>query len=97
MAAALKDVKDEPLMAAFQDSNKKAAEALRDFAGWLTKEKLPKATADFAVGAEKYQKMLAGTELVDLPPDKVLAIGLQRLKEEQQIFANAAKIIDPKK
>ncbi len=97
LAAALKDVKDEPLMAAFQDSNKKAAEALRDFAGWLTKEKLPKATPDFAVGAEKYQKMLAGTELVDLPPDKVLAIGLQRLKEEQQIFANAAKIIDPKK
>ncbi|MBA2436457.1 MAG: DUF885 domain-containing protein [Chthoniobacterales bacterium] len=97
LAAALKDVKDEPLMAAFQDSNKKAAEALRDFAGWLTKEKLPKATADFALGAAKYQKILAETELVDLPPDKLLAIGLQRLQEEQQIFANAAKIIDPKK
>ncbi|MEO8043589.1 MAG: DUF885 domain-containing protein [Spartobacteria bacterium] len=97
LATALKDVKDEPLMAAFQDSNKKAADALRDYAGWLTKEKLPKALADFAVGAEKYQKMLAETELVDLAPDKVLAIGLQRLKEEQQIFADAAKIIDPKR
>ncbi|MGI8956826.1 MAG: DUF885 domain-containing protein [Chthoniobacterales bacterium] len=97
LAAALKDVKDEALMAAFQDSNKKAAFALRDFAGWLTKEKLPKATADFALGAAKYQTALAGTELVDLPPEKVLAIGLQRLKEEQQIFANAARIIDPKK
>ena len=41
--------------------------------------------------------MLAGTELVDLAPDKVLAIGLQRLKEEQDAFAAAAKIIDPKK
>ncbi|HEY3661573.1 MAG TPA: DUF885 domain-containing protein [Chthoniobacterales bacterium] len=97
LAGAVKDVKDEALMAAFQDSNKKAADALRDFAGWLTKERLPKATADFALGAAKYQKALAGTELVDLPPGKLLAIGLQRLKEEQQIFANAAKIIDPKK
>ncbi len=70
---------------------------MRDFAGWLTKERLPKATADFALGADKYQKMVAGTELVDMPPDKLLAIGLQRLKEEQQIFADAAKIIDPKK
>ena len=97
LAAAIKDVTDEPLMAAFRDANKKAAAALRDYAAWLTKEKLPKATAEFALGATKYQQMLANTELVDLPPDKILAIGLQRLKEEQQVFANAAKIIDPKK
>ncbi len=93
----MQEVKDEPLMAAFQDANKKAAAALRDYASWLTKERLPKATADFAIGAAKYQKMLAATELVNLPPDKILALGLQRLKEEQNIFAAAAKIIDPKK
>jgi uncharacterized protein (DUF885 family) len=97
LVAALKDVNDEQLVAAFQDSNKKAVAALRDFATWLTKEKLPKATADFAIGSVKYQRMLAGTELVNLVPDKVLAIGLQRLREEQDAFAAAAKIIDPKK
>jgi uncharacterized protein (DUF885 family) len=97
LAAAVKDVTDEPLMAAFRDANKKAAAALRDYAAWLTKEKLPKTTAEFALGTTKYQQMLANTELVDLPPDKILAIGLQRLKEEQQVFANTAKIIDPKK
>ena len=97
LAAAVKDVPDEPLMAAFRDANKKAAAALHDYAAWLTKEKLPKATGEFALGATKYKQMLANTELVDLPPDKILAIGLQRLKEEQQAFANAAKIIDPKK
>ena len=97
LVAAVQEMKDEALMAAFQDANKKAAAALRDFASWLTKEKLPKATGDFSLGAAKYQKMLTSTELVDLPPEKLLALGLQRLKEEQQIFANAAKIIDPKK
>jgi uncharacterized protein (DUF885 family) len=96
LAAAVKEMNDEPLMAAFQDANKKAAAALRDYAAWLMKEKLPKATAEFALGATKYQKMLA-TELVDLPPEKILTIGLEHLKEEQQVFASAAKIIDPKK
>ena len=97
LVAALKDMKDEQLRPAFDDANKKAAAALREYASWLTKEKLPKATADFALGAEKYQRMLAGTELVNLPPTKILALGLQRLKEEQTAFAAAAKIIDPKK
>jgi uncharacterized protein (DUF885 family) len=97
LSAALQEVKDEPLMAAFRDANKKAAAALRDYAGWLTKEKLPKATADFAIGTARYQKMLTGTELVNLTPDKILALGLQRLKEEQDIFAAAARIIDPRK
>ncbi len=97
LTAAVKDLDDEPLTAAFQDANKKAAAALRDYASWLTKERLPKATDDFAIGTAKYQRMLAETELVDLPPDKILALGLQRLKEEQGIFAAGAKIIDPKK
>jgi len=97
LAAALKDVKDDQLNPAFQDSNKKAVAALRDFAAWLTKERLPNATADFAIGPAKYQRMLASTELVDLSPDKILAIGLQRLREEQSAFAAAAKTIDPNK
>ncbi|HEY1768921.1 MAG TPA: DUF885 domain-containing protein [Chthoniobacterales bacterium] len=97
LVAAVKDMDDPQIRAAFDDSNKKAAAALRGFANWLTKERLPKASNDFALGPEKYQRMLASTELVNLPPQKLLAIGMQRLKEEQNIFAAAAKIIDPKK
>ncbi len=97
LVAAVKDLKDEPLQAAFADANKKAAAALRDYAKWLTKEKLPKASNDFALGAEKFQRLLAGSELVDISPEKLLALGLERLKNEQQVFAAAAKIIDPKK
>ena len=97
LAGAVKGVSDETLNAAFADSNKKAAAALRDFAKWLEQEKLPKATADFALGTDKFQRFLAGTELVDLPPTKILALGLQRLQEEQAVFTAAAKIIDPKK
>ena len=94
---AIKDLKDEKLLAAFSTSNRKAVAALNDYANWLEREKLPKATADFALGEEKYQRMLAETEFVDLPPDRILEIGLQKLKEEQDIFAKAAKTIDPSK
>ena len=97
LVEAIKDLKDEKLMAAFSSSNRKAVAALNDYANWLEREKLPKATGDFALGEEKYQRMLAETEFVDLPPAKILEIGLQKLKEEQDIFAKAAKQIDPSK
>src|SRR6202171_98824 len=58
---------------------------------------LPKASADFAIGDEKFRRFLAETELVDLAPEKILEIGLNKLKEEQTIFAAAAKKIDPDK
>ncbi len=97
LAAAVKEVKDEQLMAAFQDANKKAAAALRDYAAWLTKERLPKANAPYALGTEKYRRLLSGTQMVDVAPDKILDLGLRKLKEEQQAFAEAARVIDPKK
>ncbi len=97
LVEATKELKDEKLQAAFHTSNRKAVTALNDYANWLEREKLPKATADFALGEEKYRRMLAETELVDLAPEKILEIGLQKLKEEQEIFAKAAKTIDPNK
>jgi uncharacterized protein (DUF885 family) len=97
LVQALTNLKDEPLRAAIAESNQKAIAALQDYSAWLTKEKMPKAVPDFALGREKYQRMLAGTELVDLPPEKVLEIGLKELKRQQDAFAAAARIIDPAK
>jgi uncharacterized protein (DUF885 family) len=97
LVEAITDLKDERVRAEFQDSNRKAATALADYAAWLEREKLPKASADFALGEEKYRRLLSETELVDLAPEKILEIGLARLKEEQTVFAEAAKKIDPSK
>jgi uncharacterized protein (DUF885 family) len=97
LVEAVKDLKDDRIKAEFQDANRKAAAALTDYAGWLEREKLPKASDDFALGQEKYQRMLVDTELVDLPPDKVLELGLAKLKEEQDVFTAAAQVIDPDK
>src|SRR3989440_5623999 len=97
MVTAVDTVKDQELRGNFLDANRRAASALSDFASWLEKDKLPKATPNFALGEAKYQRWLTETELVDLPPAKILEIGLAKLKEEQQTLADAAKIIDPNK
>jgi uncharacterized protein (DUF885 family) len=97
MVAAVSGLKDEQLRVAFQTANRKAANALSDYATWLEREKLPKATLDFALGEEKFGRLLAQTELVNLSPQKVLEIGMTQLKAEQEAFAEAAKKIDPNK
>jgi len=97
LPAAVTGFKDEQIRVAFQDANRRAANALSDYAGWLEREKLPKASLDFALGEEKFRRGLAQTELVDLPPQKILEIGMQQLKAEQEAFAEAAKKIDPNK
>jgi uncharacterized protein (DUF885 family) len=97
LVAAVGNLKDEQLRVAFHEANRKAANALNDYAAWLEREKLPKASLDFALGEEKFRRFLAQTELVDLPPQKILEIGMAQLKAEQEAFTEAAKKIDPNK
>src|SRR5437870_8958817 len=97
LVVAVGNLKDEQLRVGFNEANRKAASALNDYAAWLEREKLPKASLDFALGEEKFGRFLAQTELVDLPPQKILEIGMAQLKAEQDAFAEAAKKIDPNK
>ena len=97
LVSAVGNLKDEQLRVAFHEANRKAANALNDYAAWLEREKLPKASLDFALGEEKFRRFLTQTELVDLPPQKILEIGMAQLKAEQEAFAEAAKKIDPNK
>ena len=95
---AVKDVPDPAILAEFKTVNDRAAAEMTAYADWLAKERLPKADPKgYALGEEKYRKMLAYTEALDLPPAKILEIGLAELKREQGEFAAAAKIIDPGK
>jgi len=81
LVAAVSGLKDEQLALHFSSQPRKAANALSDYATWLEREKLPKATLDFALGEEKFGRFLAQTELVNLPPQKVLEIGMAAVKK----------------
>jgi len=97
LKVALKDVKNDSLVKAFEASNKLAIDAINDYANWLEKVKLPKANNKYAIGTENYSKMLLYNEGITLSPDKILEMGLSELKKEQQNFNDAARIIDPNK
>ncbi len=95
LVEALKPLEDETLRAAFKVANERAVAELKSYADWLRTEKLPKADAAFALGAKKYRRLLAASELVDLDPAEILKLGLAELKAEQARFAAAARVIDP--
>src|ERR1051325_8900910 len=58
LVEAVADLKDERLRSELGESNRKAAAALVDYAAWLERDKLPKATTDFAIGEEKFSRFL---------------------------------------
>jgi hypothetical protein len=68
------EVHDDALQARLKESNAAAVQATQAMADWFKAQK-PTATQDFALGAEKFAKMLHATERVDLPLDQLKAAG----------------------
>ena len=97
LVAALKEVKNDNLMAGFDAANRQAIGELRAFATYLKEQKLPKATAPYALGREKYRKLLEYGEMVTLSPEQLLEVGLRELQRKQQVFGEAAGVIEPGK
>jgi hypothetical protein len=71
---AFASVDDKALQDHFKTSNAKAISVMRDLAAWL-KEQKPHATQDFALGADRFAKMLHATERVDIPLDELKKAG----------------------
>jgi uncharacterized protein (DUF885 family) len=97
LVEALKPVKNEQLMQEFNAANNRAIEELRGYVTFLKTEKLPKANEAYALGRENYIRLLQTGEMVNLPPEQLLELGLRELHQKQQVFADAAKEIDPTK
>ncbi len=72
-------VKDEQSQKDFKEANSAAMKAVREFDGWL-KEQEKSANDNFALGADKFSKMLKMTEDVDLDLAKLEEIGQQDLQ-----------------
>ncbi|MGO8674671.1 MAG: DUF885 domain-containing protein [Limisphaerales bacterium] len=97
LVAALSEVKDDKLMEQFKAANQRAIEELRGYAAWLKQEKLPKANERYALGRDKYVALLQYGELVTASPERLLEIGARELRRQQEVFARAARQIDPDK
>ncbi|HET7870956.1 MAG TPA: DUF885 domain-containing protein [Terriglobales bacterium] len=94
---AFKDVKDPALLKEFQAANQKVMDELKLYQQWLEKDLKPQAHGDFRIGAENYRKKLLYNEMVDIPLEKLLEIGMADLRRNQQQFKEVSAQIDPSK
>ena len=94
---AFNDVKDQQLLSEFRTSNMAVITALEDYEKFLKGTLLPLSNGDFRIGPENYRKKLLYDEMVDVPVDRLLQIGYDDLRRNQQWFKKVAAQIDPKK
>ena len=94
MPAAFKDVTDGPLLAEFKASNQAVIDALNAYQAFLKTDLLPRSQGDFRIGADTYRKKLLYDEMVDIPLDRLLEIGRQDLRRNQEEFKRVAALVD---
>lgn len=97
LKAAFASVKNDSVQKSFAASNKLAVQALRDYAQWLEKEKMPKAHNRYAIGRDNYVKMLRFNERLTVAPEEILKSCEMWLRDEQALFAQVARRINPGK
>jgi uncharacterized protein (DUF885 family) len=96
LPAALADAGDPGLRKEFAAANGKVVDALGAYKSFL-QNLLPKANAPFAIGRAAFQEKLLDEEMVDLPVEKILEVGMAQLRKDQATLAEAAHRIDPGK
>jgi uncharacterized protein (DUF885 family) len=95
--SAFADATDAPAKAEFAKTNAAVIDALKSYGAWMKSDLLPRSNGDFRYGADTYSKALSYNEMVDIPLDRLLQIGLDDLHKNQAEFARVAKEIDPTK
>jgi uncharacterized protein (DUF885 family) len=95
--SAFADATDAPAKAEFAKTNAAVIDALKSYGAWMKSDLLPRSNGDFRFGADTYAKDLSYSEMVDIPLDRLLQIGLGDLHKNQAEFARVAKEIDPTK
>jgi uncharacterized protein (DUF885 family) len=93
--AAFKDVSDEALLAEFKQANGGVIDALKGYEAFLKTDLLPRSRGEFRIGAETYRKKLLYDEMVELPLERLLEIGREDLRRNQEEFKRVSAQVDP--
>ena len=93
--AAFSDNRDAALMEELSQTNAAVISALNDYLIWLKADLLPRSNGDFRIGAETFAKKLQYDEMVDLPLDRLLTIGYEDMRRNQDQFNRIANELEP--
>ncbi|MEP7365943.1 MAG: DUF885 domain-containing protein [Acidobacteriota bacterium] len=88
---------DTALLKEFETADAAAVKSLQAGAAWLKSDLLARSKGKYAIGKEMYAKALLYDEMIDLPLERVLAVGEANLEKDYKAFVATAKEIDAKK
>ena len=92
---ALADLEDAALRAEFAAANRQAIRLGEQAAAWLEKDLPPRASADFAIGPERFTRMLRLGEAVDLPLERLWEVAEADLARNKAAYLETAAQIAP--
>ncbi|WP_426734130.1 DUF885 domain-containing protein [Myxococcus faecalis] len=81
----------------FDAARAKALEQMEAFTAWLEQDLLPRATGDFRLGRERFEKKLALEEHITLNADQLRDINERAIREYQAWVARETAKVDPTK
>ncbi len=90
-SSSLAATESSSVRAALADARAGAETAVRGFADWLKAERLPRANDDFALGRERFQRLLWVREGLTTPVEEVLRRGRADLARNQARLAEIAR------
>jgi uncharacterized protein (DUF885 family) len=92
---AMRNLEDPVLAQDLWQARDRAVAAINDFQSYLRTTMLPRSHDQFAIGAEQFASMLRHHELIDIPLDRLLAIGEADLARNQEALVQIAAERDP--
>ncbi len=87
---------DTAALREFTQVNDSVAVAMKGAADWL-KTMVPKSKGKYAIGAQAFADKLRYDEMVDIPLDRLLALGQAQLQKDYDAFVKTAQEVAPGK
>jgi uncharacterized protein (DUF885 family) len=88
---------DSAALRAFTTVNDSVVAALQSATVWLKRDLLPRSKGSYAIGARAFADKLMYDEMVDIPLDRLLALGEANLTKDSIDFVATAKLVAPGK
>jgi uncharacterized protein (DUF885 family) len=88
---------DAAALSEFTAVNDSVVAAMQSAATWLKNDLLPRSKGKFAIGAKAFADKLRYDEMVDIPLDRLLALGEAQLAKDHRKFVEVAKLVAPGK
>jgi uncharacterized protein (DUF885 family) len=88
---------DSAALAAFTAANDSVVKAMQAASDWLERDLVRRSSGSFALGARNFADKLRYDEMVDIPLDKLLALGESTLAKDRSAFLETATLVAPGK